>query len=115
MPEDIDNLLRRLIGGDDEAAAEILDRANADGTPMLLVAAALLADEPDDLLARAAQNAATTRDRQFVAIVAAHLDDDEDLFDALVRDHLSDHPDNFLAAWIAAKHTRPGQPAPSHR
>jgi hypothetical protein len=36
------------------------------------------------------------------------------LLDALVRDHLADHPDNILAAWIAAKHTPPAdQPAPT--
>jgi hypothetical protein len=36
------------------------------------------------------------------------------LLDALVRDHLADHPDNILAAWIGAQHTRPGQPAHLH-
>ena len=29
---------------------------------------------------------------------------DEDLLDALVRDHLADHPDSILAAWIATQH-----------
>ena len=31
---------------------------------------------------------------------------DHDLFDALIRDHLADHPDNVLAAWIATRHTQ---------
>ena len=38
---------------------------------------------------------------------AAHLAHDEDLLDALVRDHLADHPDSILAAWIATQHQRP--------
>jgi hypothetical protein len=105
MPTDIEVLLRRLIGGDDTAPAEILDRARTNDSPGLLVAAALVTDEPTALLARAAKSAATTRDRQLVAIATAHLHDEPDLLDALVRDHLSDHPDNILAAWIAAEHT----------
>jgi hypothetical protein len=105
MPTDIEVLLRRLIGGDETAPAEILERAETDDSPGLLVAAALVTDEPTGLLARAAKSATTTRDRQLVAIATAHLDDDSDLLDALVRDHLSDHPDNVLAAWIAARHS----------
>jgi hypothetical protein len=113
MPDDVENLICRVIGGDPEAPAEILDRARTSNSPTLLVTASLLTNEPD-LLARAARCAATTRDRQLVAVAAAHLDGDEDLLDALVRDHLADHPDNILAAWIAAKHTRSGQPATFH-
>jgi hypothetical protein len=106
MLNDIDVLLRRLIGGDNTAPAEILDRAKTSDSPALLVAAALVTDEPNEpagLLTRAAQSASTTRDRQLVAIATAHLNDDADLLDALVRDHLSDHPDNILAAWIASQ------------
>ena len=44
MPEDIKSLLRRLIGGDAQAPAAILDRATTSRSPPLLVAAALLAD-----------------------------------------------------------------------
>ncbi|WP_432833128.1 hypothetical protein [Dactylosporangium sp. CA-092794] len=106
MPDDIDHLIRRLIGGDEQARAELLDRAATAGSPLLLVAAALLTDEPADLLARAARSAATTRDRQLVAIARAHLDGDEDRLDAFVRDHLAEHPDNLLVAWIATHHTR---------
>jgi predicted HD phosphohydrolase len=106
MPHhDTETLLRRLIGGDASAAATILARAGQDSAPRLLVAAALLADEPGDLITRAGENAVSTRDRQLVALAAAHLDDDRDRFDALVRDHLSGHPDNLLAAWIAARHS----------
>jgi hypothetical protein len=71
-----------------------------------LVVCALLTDGGRALLAEAADQASTTRDRQLVAIATAHLDGDDDRLDALVRDHLADHPDNVLAAWIAAIHTR---------
>ncbi len=114
MPDDNDHLLRALFGGDDEAAGQILAQAALTNSPALLVAAALLSPEPNALLARAASSAVTTRDRQLHAIAVAHLDGDEELLDALVRDHLADHPDNILAAWIAAQHTRPGQPAHLH-
>ena len=106
MPNDIDALLLRMIGGDEAAPREILDRARTNDSPALLVAAALVTDEPADpagFLARAEKYAATTRDRQLVAIATAHLNDDADLLDALSRDHLSDHPDNILAAWIASR------------
>ena len=55
-----------------------------------------------DLLDAAAAIAETTRDRQLVAIAAAHLDGDTDRVDALAREHLVDHPDSVLAARIAA-------------
>jgi hypothetical protein len=114
MPDDNDRLLRALFGGDDQAATQILTRAAVTTSPALLVAAALLTPEPSALLARAASSAVSTRDRQLLAIAIAHLDGDEELLDALVRDHLADHPDNILASWIAAQHTRPGQPAHIH-
>lgn len=108
MRTDIEVLLSRLVGGDDTAPAEILDRAHTTDSPRLLVAAALVAHEPNTYLARAATSAATTRDRQLVALATAHLANDADLLDALVRDHLADHPDSVLAAWMAAKHTSTG-------
>jgi hypothetical protein len=107
MPTDIEVLLRRLIGGDVTAPAEILDRVQTSDFPGLLVAAALVADQPESYLARAARSAVTSRDRQLVALAIAHLDDNADLLDALARDHLADHPDSVLAAWIAAQHTYP--------
>jgi len=110
MPDDIESLLRRLIGGNPQAPAAILDRASTSCSPALLVAAALLADDPDVLLARAARHAETTRDRQLAAVAVAHLHHDHELLDALVRDHLADYPDSLLAAWIAAKHTHPTDP-----
>jgi hypothetical protein len=65
------------------------------------VTAALFTPRGDRLLARAERLAATTRDRQVVAIAAAHQRGDRRLVDALARDHLVDHPDNVLVAWIA--------------
>ena len=112
MPDDAENLIRRLIGGDEEAPAEIEDEAMTSTSPTLLVAAALLAHEPHGLLARAARSAATTRDRQLVTVAATHLSGDAELLDALVRDHLADHPDNILVAWIAAQHAVESTPTP---
>ncbi len=108
MPPDIEVLLLRLIGGDATAPSEVLDGARTTDSPALLVAAALVCGTPAEsagFLTRAAQHAATTRDRQLVAIATAHLADDADLLDALARDHLSDHPDHVLAAWIASQRT----------
>ena len=51
--------------------------------------------------ARANAAATTSRERQLVAIAAAHLRGEPELVDALARDHLVDHPDNVLVAWIA--------------
>jgi hypothetical protein len=124
MPDDdTQALLTRLVRGDPAAVAEVLHRAAADRSPALLVAAALVTLDhptldgttedgaaPRGLLERAGRHAVTTRDRQLVAIAAARLDDDEDLVGALVGDHLSDHPDSILAAWIAAGPDHPVQP-----
>jgi hypothetical protein len=106
MPSDIEVLLLRMIGGDATAPGEILEFARTSESPTLLVAASLVTQqpaEPPGFIARAAANATTTRDRQLVAIATAHLADDTDLLNALVRDHLSDHPDNVFAAWIASR------------
>ncbi len=107
MPDDTTHLIQRLIGGGTEARTAILDRAGTDAPPEVLIAAALIRGD-GTLLAQASKQALTTRDRQLAAIAAAHLDRDEDLLDALVRDHLADHPDSILAAWIATQH-RPGR------
>jgi hypothetical protein len=77
---------------------------------MTLVAAALFAPVGDGLMARAGGIAASTRDRQLVAIAAAHLRGERDLVDALARDHLVDYPDNVLVAWIAGASHRTKEP-----
>ncbi len=57
-------------------------------------------------MVRAGELAVTTRDRQLVAIASAHLRGERELVDALARDHLVDHPDNVLVAWIAGASRR---------
>jgi thioredoxin-like negative regulator of GroEL len=57
-----------------------------------------------DLVDAAASRATTRRQRQLVALVRLHLAGDDDRFDALVRDHLAEHPDDVAAAWLAAVH-----------
>ncbi len=99
---DTDRLIHQFIGGDAAATAGIVDRARTSHEPILLVAAALIDPSATDLLARATQLATNTRDRQLVAIAAAHINGDHDRVDALTRDHLVDHPDSLLVAWIAA-------------
>lgn len=96
-----DKLIRQLIGGEPHAPLTILQRAENSTDPVLLVAAVLIDSAGPDRLSRAAELAGNTRDRQLVAIAAAHLAGDHDRLDALVRDHLVDHPDNLLVAWIA--------------
>jgi hypothetical protein len=98
----VHQLLRRLVVGDDAATAAIVERSRTSDDPLILVAAALVApDGRDGLLARAEGVASTTRDRQLVAIAAAHLRGERELVDALAREHLVDHPDSVLVAWIA--------------
>lgn len=94
-------LLRRLVTGDDAAIAAIVDASHTSDDPLILVAASLFAPHAGHLLVRAERLASTTRDRQVVAIAAAHHRRDRGLVDALARDHLVDHPDNVLVAWIA--------------
>ena len=95
-------LLLRLIGGAPTAAGEVLASATTSKDPSVLVAAALLSDDPSYLV-RARVHAFTVRDRQLVVLAETHLNDQADLFDALVRDHLGEHPDHLLAAWMAGQ------------
>jgi hypothetical protein len=94
-------LLRRLVTGDDAAITAIVEASQTSNDPLILVAAALFSPHGDRLLVQAETLASTTRDRQVVAIAAAHHRGDRELVDALARDHLVDHPDNVLVAWIA--------------
>jgi hypothetical protein len=109
MPSTLpEQLIHQLIVGDATAIAAIVDASRTSDDPMTLVAAALFAPDAAGLMARAGGMAATTRDRQLVAIATAHLRGERDLVDALARDHLVDHPDNVLVAWIAgASHRTP--------
>ncbi|HET7475217.1 MAG TPA: hypothetical protein VFJ97_04235 [Dermatophilaceae bacterium] len=96
------SLLRRLVGGDPGAAAEVLELAPTTDSASVLVAAAMLSRDAGHL-ARAAELATVARERQLVVLAEAHLQGDTDLLDVLVRDHLADHPDHLLAAWIAGR------------
>lgn len=106
MADDVRTLTARLIAGDLGVGPESMAQALTGGSVEELVAAALIAGE-DGPLGRAATLATSTRDRQLVAIARAHLSGDDDLVDVLVRDHLSDHPDQVLAAWIAFQRRPP--------
>ena len=74
--EDTETLIRQLISRDPTEAAQILERATG--------------------------LAGTTRERQLVAIAAAHLAGETDSADFLAREHLIDYPDSAFAAWVAA-------------
>jgi hypothetical protein len=111
MPAEPENVIHQLAVGDAAAIAEIVERAQTSDDVTTLVAAALFTPVPADLLGRAAEVAETTRDRQVVAIAVAHIAGDADRVDALARDHLVDHPDSVVVAWITAntypnRHTR---------
>jgi hypothetical protein len=106
VPDTDTTLLRRLTGGDAAAATQVAERARDSGSPSILVAAALLTGQPD-LLVRAARHATTTRERQLVALADTHLRGDTDRLDVLLREHLAEHPDNSLAAWIGQRTARP--------
>jgi hypothetical protein len=98
---DARHLLHRLLAGDDAAVGAIVTAARGGDDPVVLSAAALFVPDGDALLARAAAIATTTRDRQLVAIATAHRHGERQLVDALAREHLVDHPDSVLVAWIA--------------
>jgi hypothetical protein len=100
-------LLHRLVGGDPRAASEVIALAPTTTSASVLVAAAMLARDVAHLT-RAANLATGTRERQLVVLAQAHLEGNTSLLDVLIRDHLADHPDHLLAAWIA------GQPVPRH-
>ena len=102
MAADPENVIHYLAVGGAAAVDEIVERAKTSDDVTMLVAAALFAPDPTDLLSRAATVATTTRDRQLVAIAVAHVGGDADRVDALARDHLTDHPNSVLVAWISA-------------
>ena len=103
LTSDDASLLLRLIGGDAAAVGEILALAPGSADPALLVAAAMLSRDVSHLVG-AQEAARTPRDRQLVVLAETHLRGNTELFDVLVRDHLADHPDHLMAAWIAGRH-----------
>jgi hypothetical protein len=99
--EGADNAIRRAMGGDMGAISWVATQADTTGDPVVIVMAALL-ERDSNRLDRARAVAATSRDRQVVEIARAHLEGERDLVDALARDHLVDHPDSLIVAWIAS-------------
>jgi hypothetical protein len=94
-------VIRRAIGGDVAAISWIVGSADDTDDPLVVVMAALLEPAPTRL-ARAQGLAVSSRDRQAVAIARAHLAGDDDLVDALARDHLVTYPDSLIVSWIAS-------------
>jgi hypothetical protein len=98
---DVDLMIRRAIGGDASAATWLVTAADTTGDPVILAMAALLERRPERL-DHALEAASTSRDRQLVTIIRAHLRGDYALVDALARDHLVDHPGSLIVSWIAS-------------
>ncbi len=96
-------LVSLVIAGDPVATARVVALAPNRDDPALLVAAAVASGDRRHL-SRACAAARTTRERQLVALADAHLRGLDELFAVLVREHLSEHPDHVLAAWVAARH-----------
>src|SRR4051812_38523980 len=94
-------MIRSAIGGDAEARSWVVAHAGAIDDAVLVAMAALLERLPERL-DRAWAEAATSRDRQVVAIARAHLAGNRELVDALARDHLVDHPATLLVSWMAS-------------
>jgi hypothetical protein len=109
----VDDTIRRAIGGDVDSVAWISSSVDTTDDAIVMVVAALLGSDPATL-DRARSVATTSRDRQVVEIARAHLLGRVDQVDALARDHLVDHPDSVLVAWIASGATLPGRRAERH-
>ena len=102
MDLDLDDALRRTIGGDQQARALVLTMADDGREPIALAMAAVLSGDATRL-PDAARLATSTRDRQIVAIASAHIAGDRELVSALARDHLVDYPDSLIVAWLAGR------------
>ena len=98
---DVDLVIRSAIGGDRGAISWIVAHAETTAEPTVITMAALLERHPRRI-GHALAAATSSRDRQLVAIAGAHLEGDHELVDALARDHLVDHPDSLIVAWIAS-------------
>ena len=101
----LDLTIRQAIGGDVDAIARIRGRAASTDDALMIVMAALLDHDLAHLVSAGAL-AVNSRDRQIVEIARAHLSGQNELVDALARDHLVDHPDSLIVAWIASNAVR---------
>lgn len=106
----VETVIRQAIGGDAEAIAWVAAHADTSESVVLVVMAALL-ERWAGGLEHADEIAVTSRDRQVMAIARSHLAGDRDLVDALARDHLVDHPDSLIVAWVASGAAHPGRAA----
>jgi hypothetical protein len=97
----VEAMVHSAIGGDADARSWVVAHADAIDDAVLVAMAALIERVPDRL-DRAAAVAATSRERQVVALARAHLLEQHELVDALARDHLVDYPDSLIVAWIAS-------------
>jgi hypothetical protein len=95
-------LLRRMVGGDQAAEADVVAALDTTSSVDVLVAGAVLTDSTEPLH-RARTLTVSPRERQLVVLAESHLEGSIDLFDALVRDHLASYPDHLLAAWLAGR------------
>lgn len=96
-----DAMIRSAMGGHPDAISWVVANADTTDDAVLITMAALLERLPGRL-DHAALVATTSRDRQVVVIARAHLEHETELVDALARDHLVDHPDSLIVAWIAS-------------
>ena len=109
-------LVRQLIAGDPRGADDLAHRASTSSEPIVLVVAALTRGADTGLLDRALRVASSPRDRQVIAVAAAFLAREADRVQVLAGDHLVDHPDSVLVAWLASCSTstagcrRPSRP-----
>ena len=120
-PPYLQELVRQLIVGDGALRDDVLQHARTSEEPLDLVVAALTHPTEAGLLVRALRLASSARDRQVVAIASAFLAGENDRVQALAREHLLDHPDSVLVAWLAASASppaearRPAHPYPEHQ
>jgi hypothetical protein len=99
---DAQDLIRRLVAGDPTVGDVVMRQVRTSEEPLVLVVAALSRPAEADLLARALRTASSPRDRQVIAVAAAFLAGETDRVQVLAREHLLDHPDSDLVAWLAA-------------
>ncbi len=110
---DPQELVRQLIVGNGVEADDLAQGARTSDDPLVLVVAALRRPTDAGLLVRALGLATDPRDRQVIAVASAFLAGATDRVQALAREHLLDHPDSVLVAWLAASApplTRPPSP-----
>jgi hypothetical protein len=108
----LDDLASQSTLGDALASAELVGRTRP-GDDLSGVVAGAVAASDRALLARAERLARSAVERRLVAIASAHLDGDSRRVHDLARDHLFEHPDSVLVAWIVARTVGPPATGPA--